>query len=220
MTGRDTNATTRFFLVRHGEASGNRELRYLGASDVALTDRGREQARRLAQALRRFPLAALYTSPLVRAKETAQAIAVETGLGVQVHADLREGDFGAWELLTRAEVLARDARHLAAWEAGAAIAPPQGESLADIRGRVVACARALALRHAGETVALVSHVGPIKALVCAALGLPPAGAMRLWLDPASISIVDWHGDEHGRAAGILRAFNAVAHLDPCAATDP
>jgi probable phosphoglycerate mutase len=133
---------------------------------------------------------------------------------VHVRSDLREGDFGAWELLTRAEVLARDARHLAAWEAGADIAPPEGESLAEIGVRVVACAEALALRHAGETIALVSHVGPIKALVCAALELPPAGAMRLWLDPASISIVDWRYTRAERAAGLLRAFNAVAHLPP------
>src|SRR5947208_2299650 len=214
MTEMEANAPTRLVLVRHGEASGNRELRYLGSSDVALTALGREQARRLARALRRFPLVAIYTSPLVRARETAQAIAAETGLDVDVSADVREGDFGAWEQLTRAEVRARDAQHLAAWEAGADIAPPAGESLADIRLRVVACTEALAVRHAGETIALVSHVGPIKALVCAALELPPAGAMRMWLDPASISIVDWQRDEAGRAAGILRAFNAVAHLDP------
>jgi probable phosphoglycerate mutase len=210
----DTNAATRFVLVRHGEASGNRELRYLGSSDVALTALGQEQARRLVQALRRFPLCAIYTSPLVCAREPAQAIAVETGLSVRISSDLCEGDFGAWEQLTRMAVLARDARHLVAWEAGAAIAPPEGESLAEIRVRVVACVEALAVRHAGETIALVRHAGPIKALVCAALELPAAGAMRMWLDPASISIIDWRRDEVGRSAGLLRAFNAVAHLHP------
>jgi broad specificity phosphatase PhoE len=209
----EATAATRFVLVRHGEASGNRELRYLGSSDVALTALGQEQARRLARVFRRVRLRAIYSSPLTRARETAQAIAAETGLGVEVSSDLREGDFGAWEQLTRAEVLVRDARHLAAWEAGADIAPPEGESLAAIQVRVVACAEALALRRAGETIALVSHVGPIKALVCAALELPPAGAMRMWLDPASISIVEWRRDEAGHAAALLRAFNTVAHLD-------
>src|SRR5437870_4488369 len=101
MKGMETNAATRFVLVRHGEARGNRELRYLGSSDVALTALGQEQARRLARALCGFPLTAIYTSPLTRARETAQAIAAATGLDVDVRSDLREGDFGAWERLTR-----------------------------------------------------------------------------------------------------------------------
>src|SRR5581483_2591047 len=101
--------TTRFVLVRHGEAQGNRELRYLGASDVPLTERGEQQARQLAQATAQFPLEAIYTSPLARARSTASAIAASTGLEPSVWEDLREQNYGAWEGLTSEEARARDA---------------------------------------------------------------------------------------------------------------
>lgn len=205
---------TRFVLVRHGEAAGNHELRYLGTTDAPLTERGRAQARQLADALRAYPLAALYSSPLVRARETANAIAAPHGLAVRVEDALREGHFGAWENLTRAEVREADGIALAAWEAGTDVAPPGGESLEAVRTRTVACATRLAERHVGEMVALVSHVGPIKALVCAALGLPAAGALRMWLDPASVCMVDWRIGADGAATGLLRVFNATAHLSP------
>jgi broad specificity phosphatase PhoE len=205
---------TRFVLVRHGEASGNRELRYLGTTDVPLTERGQAQALQLAEAVRPFALAAIYTSPLRRAADTAARVASGPDLTPQIEADLREEDFGAWENLTRAEVLARDPEHLSAWEAGAEVAPPGGESLAQVRARMISCANRLAARHPAQTVALLSHVGPIKALVCAALDLPPRGAQRMWLDPAGVCVVDWRLDDAGAGSGMLRVFNSVAHLDP------
>ncbi len=210
-----SGAPTRFVLVRHGEASGNREMRYLGATDAPLTERGQAQARQLASALALYRPAALYTSPLLRARQTAEAVAAVLGLVVVADPRLREEDFGAWENRTRAEVQAADPQHLAAWEAGDTIAPLGGESLVAVRERVAECADALARRHPGETVLLASHVGPIKALVCAALELPAAGARRMWLDPASICVVDWLlGAGGARSTGVLRVFNASAHLDP------
>jgi probable phosphoglycerate mutase len=215
--------TTRFILVRHGEACGNRELRYLGVTDSPLTERGRDQAGQLAPVVRAFTPAALYTSPLARARATAEAMAAATGLPVCIEDDLREQSFGQWEMLTRAEVRAADGERLAAWESGADVAPPDGETLVHVRARVLGLTERLLARHPGETLALVSHVSPIKALVCAALELAPAGAMRMWLDPASICVVDWRrtpdgldgGDAPGgHLAGMLRVFNAIAHLDP------
>lgn len=207
---------TRLVLVRHGQAEGNRELRYLGATDAPLTETGRDQARRLATAVRPFAPAAIYSSPLARARDTARVLADECGLPVTLRDDLREMDFGAWEGRTRAAVLADYPDLLAAWEASAEIAPPGGESLVAVGARVVACADALAAAHPGQTIALVSHVGPIKTLVCAALALPPAGAQRMWLDPASICVVDWRpaAGAHTGSSGILRVFNAIGHLDP------
>jgi len=211
-------APTRFVLIRHGEASGNRELRYLGSTDAPLTERGQAQVRQLADALGRYGPVAVYTSPLLRARQTAEAAAAVLGLPVLVEERLREADFGAWENRTRAEVLAEDAERLAAWEAGEAgetVAPPGGESLTMVRERMVACADTLAARHRGATVLLASHVGPIKALVCAALDLPAAGARRMWLDPASVCVVDWRlATADARSSGVLRVYNATAHLDP------
>ena len=102
---------------------------------------------------------------------------------------------------------------LAAWERGEA-PPPGGESLDAVRARVVALADRLAVSHAGQMMALVSHVGPIKALVAAALGLAPSGAYRMWLDTASICVVDWQAGGAEPSRGMLRVFNASAHLDP------
>ncbi len=207
-------AATRFVLVRHGEAQGNRELRYLGTTDAPLTPRGEDQARQLAQAVRSFRPVALYSSPLRRARATADEISALLSLDVVVNDDLREQDFGAWENLSRAEVQARNAEHLAAWETSADVAPPAGESLTATRERILACADHIAARHPHETVVLTSHVGPIKALVCAALALPADGAHRMWLDPASICVVEWKLSPDAPSSGTLRIFNAIAHLDP------
>jgi ribonuclease H / adenosylcobalamin/alpha-ribazole phosphatase len=206
--------TTRFVLVRHGEAQGNREFRYLGTSDVPLTARGEQQARQLAQDLARFPLDAIFTSPLARARATAAAIGEVTGIEPSTLEDLREQGYGAWEGLTHEEARALDAAALAAWEADASVAPPSGESLVQMQARVLTAVDDLAARHPDEMVALVSHVGPIKMLICAALGLPPSGARRMWLDPASYSVIDWRLKDAGASTGLLRIFNASAHLDP------
>lgn len=198
-------------LLRHGEAEGNRELRYLGSTDVALTADGEQQARQLAAALAPYPLVALYSSPLMRASRTARHIGEVLGLPVVIEPALREQDFGAWENRTRAEVRSASPDALAAWERGDA-PPPEGESHEAVRGRAVALADRVATAHAGRMVALVSHVGPIKALVAAALGLPTTGVYRMWLDTASICVVDWRPG--GKEPGMLRVFNGTAHLDP------
>lgn len=211
MSGALPATKARLVLARHGEAGGNRELRYLGDSDVPLTAHGQEQAEQLARALAAFRLDAIYTSPLARAAETAHAIGRVAGLTPRVEPDLRESAYGAWEGLTRAEVLARDAETLRRWEADPDVAPPGGgESLRATQRRVVACVAALAARHPGATLALVSHVGPVKALVCHALGLGPEGARRMWLDPATITVLDWPVTPGHPAA--LRLYNDFAHL--------
>lgn len=207
------SGVTRLVLLRHGEAEGNRELRYLGSTDAPLTPEGERQAEQLAHGLAGYPLAAIYTSPLLRARRTAAIIGAALALTPIMEPALREQDFGAWENRTHAQVHAQSPDRLAAWERSEA-PPLDGESLASVRDRVVALANRLAALHAGEMVALTSHVGPIKALVAAALGLAPGGAHRMWLDTASICVVEWRREDDGRASGMLRVFNATAHLDP------
>ena len=202
----------RLILARHGEAEGSREFRFNGSSDVALTPHGAEQAQRLAEALVPFDLAAVYTSPLLRARATAEAIASAARLPLEILSDLREQSYGSWERLTAVEARTRDPKRFAAWSASMRIAPPAGETLSALRRRVVASVALMAERHPGQTVALVAHVGPIKALLCTALCMPLSGARRIWLDPASYSVVDWRITSDGRQASLVRAVNVISHL--------
>src|SRR5437763_16886139 len=98
---------TRLILVRHGETAANREFRYIGRRDDALSERGEAQAKQLAEALAILPIAAAYSSPLQRAYQTAWAIAARHRLEVQTADDLRDGDFGLWEGSTRDDTTAR-----------------------------------------------------------------------------------------------------------------
>lgn len=196
----------RLLLVRHGEVLSNRELRYVGARDEPLVASGVEQAVRLAAAIAPLPVRAVYSSPLDRARETGRRIAAAREVPLRLEPRLREQSFGDWEGLTRAEVLARDEESLLRWESDLATAPPGGEPLTEVQARVLGLVAELARGHRGEWVALVSHVGPIKALLCAALGAPLATARRMFLDPGTLSVVDWSDRP------VVRLFNAHGHL--------
>ena len=204
-------STTRLLLVRHGESIANREFRYIGVRDDPLSEHGQNQALQLAEALSVLPVAAVYSSPLQRAYQTALPIAARHTLEVQTLDALCECSFGTWEGLSRTEVLARspeDARHLREWESNAAIAPPEGESFEAMQRRVCAAVEQLAQAHPDQTIVLVSHVGPIKMLLCSALDAPITSAFRIFLDPATISVVDWRDSEHA----LVRLVNSHAHL--------
>ena len=199
----------RLFLVRHGETPSNRELRYLGTRDEPLTTLGVRQAECLAAALADLPLAAVYASPLLRAAQTGQRIADGLRQPLLAEPRLLEQGFGEWEGMTRAEVLERggaERERLLRWEGDPEAAPPGGESLATVERRVLALLDDLAGAHPGGWVILVSHVGPIKALLCAALAVPLTAARRLFLDPGTLSVIDW-GE-----APVMRLFNAHGHL--------
>jgi broad specificity phosphatase PhoE len=206
----------RLFLVRHAEALANPDLRYLGSRDDPLTEHGYWQAAQLAHAFAPFRLAAVYTSPLTRARETAIPLAHMHHLSPIPDPRLVEGAMGTWEGLRRAEILARspeDAAHHHRWEADPTCAPPDGESFADVQVRALACVRDLADRHAGASIVVVSHVGPIKALLCAAMDVSLTTARRMFLDSATVSVIDWGADavDWGSPA-VLRLYNAHHHL--------
>jgi broad specificity phosphatase PhoE len=209
-------AFVRLFLVRHAEALANPDLRYLGSRDDPLTAHGSWQATQLAQAFAAVKLAAVYTSPLTRARETAIPLADPHHLSPIPDPRLVEGAMGTWEGLRRADILARspeDAARHQRWEADPTCGPPDGESLADVQVRVVDCVRDLADRHAGASIVVVSHVGPIKALLCAAMEIPLTAARRMFLDSATVSVIDWGADAvDWGAPAILRLYNAHHHL--------
>lgn len=161
-------APTRVLCIRHGETDWNAAGRWQGHAPVPLNAIGRAQSVALGRYLagNGARVAALYSSDLPRAWQTAQAIAEALGLAVQPEPRLREIDLGDWQGLTRDEVLAWDADRYAAYRADWRNIPaPNGESRAALRARARAAFDDIAARHAGQTVALVTHGGTLGMLL-------------------------------------------------------
>ncbi|MCG7236003.1 bifunctional RNase H/acid phosphatase [Corynebacterium sp. ACRQP] len=198
---------TRFILLRHGQTQHSAEQRFSGTSDPELTDTGRDQARRAADALRGFGrIDAIVASPQARAQGTARIAAGALGLDVVVEEGLREIDFGDFEGLTRDEAVARDSSAFEQWQSSPNNAPPGGESLTALHRRVTRTRSKLQERYEGKTVLVVTHMTPVKSFVRQALGAGPELFKHLFLDLASISVVDYYGD-----FGVVRCVNDVAH---------
>ena len=156
-------------LARHGESDWNRERRWQGHADRPLTERGREQARALAERLASIELDAVYASALPRARDTAAAVAASQALEVEVMPDLREVDVGSWSGLTRADAELRFPDAFERWRNGGH-GWDDGETYLEMSERVLRTVRQIADAATGP-VLVVSHGGPIRAIHAAALGL-------------------------------------------------
>jgi ribonuclease H / adenosylcobalamin/alpha-ribazole phosphatase len=201
---------TTLLLLRHGETTFTAEKRFSGVgSDPALTDHGRAQARAAADALvARGGVDAVVSSPLRRARETADVVAAALGLDVREDEAWRETDFGVWDGHTFAEIQQTWPEELDAWLGSTSVAPPAGESFDAVARRVrIARDRTIA-RDAGRTILVVTHVTPVKTVVRQALGAPPAALYAMELAAAALTTVVWYDDGHAS----LRAFNDTAHL--------
>lgn len=185
-------------LVRHGQTANNAEGRLLGRADPPLTELGRRQAATLAAAV--GPVDRVVSSPLARARETAEVFRV----AVEVDEQWIELDYGDYDGRPLAEV---PADMWATWRTDSTYAPPGGESIAAVGERVRAACEALAADAAERHVVVVSHVSPIKAAVAWALGVGDEVAWRLFLDVASVSRVGF-----GPAGPVLRTYNDTTHL--------
>ena len=200
---------TTTLLLRHGQTSLSVERRFAGRGDIPLTDLGLQQAAAAAAGIaERSRVDLVVSSPLRRAWQTALAVAERTGAPLTSDDDLVETDFGSWEGMTFAEVMARWPDEMTAWMASADAAPPGGESFASVANRVSAALDRLLTAHQGETVVIVSHVTPIKTMVCRALLAPSAALFRMHLDVASLSEAAWFAD----GPALLRSLNDTAHL--------
>jgi probable phosphoglycerate mutase len=195
-------------LLRHGQTPMSVQKRYAGRSDAPLTDAGVAQAAAAAKRLASAGIDAIVASPLRRTVQTAGEVAAVTGLPVAAEDGFRETDFGAWEGLTFAEVRERWPSEMTAWLADPEVAPPGGESFAEVSERVTAALDRVLAGRTGQRILIVSHVTPIKTLVAAALLAPPAALYRMHLDVAALCEVDWYAD----GPAVLRSFNDTAHL--------
>ena len=200
---------TRLLLLRHGQTPLSVERRYSGRGNPQLTEVGLAQAAAAAARLGgRGGVAAVVSSPLGRARQTAQAAADALGLPLTVHEGLTETDFGAWEGLTFREASERDPDLHRAWLGDTSIRPPGGESFDEVRVRIEEVRADLIREYPGRNVLVVSHVTPIKTLLQLALDSGPSLLYRLHLDLASLSIAEFYPD--GGAS--VRLVNDTSHL--------
>jgi broad specificity phosphatase PhoE len=149
---------THLYLVRHGQTDWNLEGRWQGHADVPLNMQGRQQAVQIASALADTGLAAIYSSDLQRALDTAQVIAAATGLQVRIDPRLREINQGEWQGMLATDIEARYGELLRQRKVNPlSVAPPGGESVQQVRDRVVAAIEAIRQHHPHQRVAVVSH---------------------------------------------------------------
>lgn len=201
--------STRIFLIRHGATVLTAEDRFAGATDVALSEEGREQARQLGERLRTEKVAAVYASPLGRTVETASLIAAPHGLEVERRDGLREISHGRWEQMTRREVEQKFPEEAAAWEEDPyTFAPEGGESGLAVTARSLPVLLEIVREHPGENVIVVSHKATIRLLLSSLLGFDPRRYRdNLDQSPAALNIVDFKGAAHAR----LTLFNSTSH---------
>lgn len=206
--GASLGKATTTLLLRHGQTELSGERRFSGRTDIPLTKEGVKQASLAARRLAKSGAAAVITSPLARARRTAEAVADATGAALIVYEEFAEADFGAWQGLTFAEAAKKWPDELKAWTASPDAAPPGGESFAMVATRVLAGLDKLIEAYQHQTTVVVSHVTPIKTLVCRALLAPPEAMFRMNLDVASLC----HIDCHDNGSAVLRSFNDTSHL--------
>lgn len=198
---------TRIIAIRHGETAWNVDTRIQGQLDIPLNENGRWQARRLAAALEGETAAAVYTSDLARASETARFVAGVLGRQAVAHQGLRERAFGMFEGRTFAEIDATWPEDAMRWrKRDTGFAPPGGESLEQLHDRVAATAHELAARHPGEQVVFVAHGGVLDILYRIATRqdlqaprtwqLGNAAINRLLWTPEGFSLVGWSDTRH------------------------
>src|SRR5215210_7285077 len=168
---------TTILLVRHGETDWNRDNRFQGHADPPLNDRGRGQARELAARLGEEEVDAVFTSPLRRARETAEIIGDALVLPVAAHQGLREVDVGEWQGLTRDEIATRYPEAFARWlDYGRGW--ERGETYEAMAERTLDAVHDISAAYPRGHVVVVTHGGPVRALFASAAGITHTEARR------------------------------------------
>ncbi len=203
-------APTRLYLLRHGLTVHTPERRFSGRNDLALTEDGGTQITAAATRLAaRGSITALVSSPLRRTRDSAQIVADALHLPVDVDDDLIELDFGSLEGLTWSQARSSYPDQLSTFLSSADIPASGGESVSHVRTRMDRFLARVRTEHEGRDVAVLTHMMPIKVLLCMALDVPLSTVHRIFLAPASLSIVEWYAD--GRASVTL--VNDTSHWE-------
>lgn len=200
----------KLYLVRHGETEWNKEEIFRGRKDIPLNETGKVQAERVGEYLAKFGIDLIYTSPLLRARETASFISKETGAPVTVLEELNDMDFGIWEGLSLGDVMRRYPKEFETWKLNPHVFKVEGcESLREVRKRVSkGLKRILRDRKEKGSIAIVSHRVICKILAMLILGVPNRYFWRIKIDPASISTFEYR-DGHF----VTTLLNQTSHLE-------
>jgi probable phosphoglycerate mutase len=204
-----SSPATRVFMVRHGATVLTVEDRFAGATDVELSDEGREQARRLGERLSSEKIGCIFASPMSRTMETASLLAAPHGLPVQKCDGFREISHGHWEQMTRREVEEQFPKEAAEWEEDPyTFAPEGGESGLAVTARALPALINIVREHEGECIVVVSHKATIRLLLSSLLGFDPRRYRdNLDQSPAALNIVDFRSPTQAR----LTLFNDTSH---------
>ncbi len=185
---------TRVYLVRHGTTDWNKEEIFRGRIDCKLNDTGRAEARALAAYFREIEIHFVYSSPLSRAAETAQAVALPKGLDVIPDPAFIDIDFGEWQGLPLKMVSEKYSDLYRLWRERPQEATfPGGENLAQVRVRAWEGFQRIARENPGKTVLIVSHRVITKVLICAALGLDDASFWQIKQDTTAVNCFEYTG---------------------------
>jgi broad specificity phosphatase PhoE len=200
---------TRLFLVRHGATAATEEDRFSGSTNAELSAEGRSQAARLGERLSQHNIAAIYSSPLSRAAETARIIAGHCGVEPVTRDGLREIGHGHWEGLKREDVERQFGPEYATWEADPfTFAPTGGESGVAVLARALPVIREVVAAHRGSQALVVSHKATLRLVLSSLLGFDPRGYRdRLDQSPACLNVVDFRDPVRAR----LMLFNDTSH---------
>ena len=198
----------KLILVRHGETAWNRDGVVQGRKDIELSELGRQQAELVALALKEEPIEAIYTSPLKRALDTAQAIARYHQAPLESDARLMELDAGELDGLTYQEMRSNYSEFLKEWARDAGpVKLPGGECLQELQDRAWPCIERLKDRYPKGTVVVVSHNFAILTIICKAMGMKLSDFRRLRLGVAGLTVIDF-----GERGAVLALLNDTCHL--------
>jgi len=199
--------TKRVILIRHGDLGEGYRGRYIGRTDVPISEGGKRQAAALSGELGRLNGAHILCSPLLRTRETAE-MALSATDACDIDSDLREIDFGRWEGMGFTEIAAAEPAAVDSWAAlDEDFAFPGGESIDDFRKRIDAVAERITADPTGTVVAF-THGGVIRYLICRFLGLEDRHYLLFDVRPGSLSEISI---EKGK--GVLTRLNDRCHLE-------
>ena len=193
-------------LIRHGKIAGDAAHRFIGQTDLPMSEEGEAEIRLLARRLERIPLDAIYCSDLARSRRTAELLAEGRSLPPRTQPELREINLGAWEGRSRRDVAeqepkeyerrGRDIEHFR---------PPGGESFVDLAARVLAFWDRLISACEPGTIAIAAHAGVNRAILCHVLGMPLCNLFRLAQHSGCLNMIEWN--RHGPAVRLLSSSN-------------